>query len=133
MSSLLFPEMFQVAEIEVSYRNPIPYQDGIKVPSTSIAYDIFRCTWDKGKIELVEQCKVLLLNKNNHCLGIINLTMGINNFCPFDPRLVFGTTLKAIATAIVLAHNYPSSRLEPSADDIIITKNTLNRFLMQVI
>lgn len=125
MSSLLFPELFQVAEIEVSYNNPIPYQDRIKVSGTSTAYDIFSCTWDRGKIELVEQCKVLLLNKNNHCLGIVNLTMGIINFCPFDPRLIFGTALKANATAIVIAHNHPSGSLTPSSDDITMTENTV--------
>jgi DNA repair protein RadC len=122
MDNPVFSELFQVAEIEVSYRNPTPYQDRIKVKGTHIAYEIFNCTWDKDKIELVEQFKVLLLNQDNGCLGIVNLTMGIINFCPFDPRLIFGTALKANATAIVLAHNHPSGNLNPSTNDIASTK-----------
>lgn len=123
MDSQLFPELFQVSEIEVSYRNPMPYDNRVKVSSTSVAYDIFNCTWDRGKIELVEQIKVLLLNHDNGCLGIVNLTMSIINFCPFDPRLVFATVLKTNATAIVLAHNHPSGSLNPSNNDIAVTKS----------
>lgn len=122
MDKPLFPELFQVPEIQMSYHNPTPYHDRIKVKGTHIAYEILNCTWDMDKIELVEQFKVLLLNQDNGCLGIVDLTMGIINFCPFDPRLIFGAALKANATAMVLAHNHPSGNLTPSTNDIASTK-----------
>lgn len=121
----LFPELFQVSEIEISYRNHTPSEDRIKVPSTSVALDIFNCSWDRNKIELVEQCKILLLNHNGCCLGIFNLASGGSSNCPFDPRIVFATAIKANASAIILAHNHPSGSLIPSKNDILITKNII--------
>lgn len=122
MNRPLFPELFQVAEIEVSYHNHTPYQDRIKVPKPSVAYDIFSASWDPDKIELIEQCKILLLNQSSHCLGIVNLTSGTVNYCPLDARAVLAPALKANATAIVLAHNHPSCSLNPSQNDIEATK-----------
>jgi hypothetical protein len=63
MNRPLFPELFQVAEIAISYHNHTPYQDRIKVPKPSVAYDIFSASWDSDKIELIEQCKIYCLTK----------------------------------------------------------------------
>lgn len=123
MSIPLFPEMFQVAEIEINYRNPVPHQDRIKINMPSMAYQVFICTWDKSKIELVEQSKILLLNRANYCLGIANLSIGTLTSCPLDTRMIFSIALKANATAFVLAHNHPSGDYMPSEDDTKATKN----------
>lgn len=123
MSSQLFPEMFQVTEIEINYRNPVPHQDRVKINTPSMAYQVFNSTWDKSKIELVEQSKILLLNHANYCLGIVNLSVGTLTSCPLDSRMIFSVALKANATAFVLAHNHPSSDPTPSLDDTTATKN----------
>ncbi len=122
MNRPLFSELFQVSEIEISYYNPTPYQDRIKVSKPSVAYDIFSSSWDLDKIELIEQSKILLLNQSSHCLGIVSLTSGTINSCPLDARTVLIPALKANATAIVLAHNHPSGSLEPSQNDLEATK-----------
>lgn len=118
----LFPELFQVSEIEISYHNHTPFADRIKISNTSTALDIFNSTWDRNKIELVEECKILLMNITGHCLGIINLSTGSANRCPFDIRIVMAATIKANASAIILAHNHPGGSLTPSNDDISLTK-----------
>jgi len=125
MNSQLFPELFQVAEIEITYRNPTPFNERIIVNKSQNAYEILIATWDIDKIELVEQFKILLLNRLNHCLGIVNLSTGTSFGAPVDPRLVFATALKANATALVLAHNHPTGNLSPTDDDITTTKSLI--------
>ncbi|MBA4853452.1 JAB domain-containing protein [Emticicia sp. BO119] len=123
MNGQLFPEIFQVAEIEISYRNTTPFNERILVNKSQSAYEILNASWDKDKIELVEQFKILLLNRQNHCLGIVNLSTGSSFGTPVDPRLVFAAALKANATALVLAHNHPTGNVSPTNDDIVTTKS----------
>lgn len=114
--------LFAVNEVEISYRNKIPYAERIQVTRSSTAYDILLNAWDENKLELVEQFKILLLDQQNHCLAISSISSGSMNACLADPKLIFATALKARATAIILAHNHPSSNLQPSPADISMTR-----------
>jgi DNA repair protein RadC len=42
--------------------------------------------------------------------------------CVIDPKVIFRHALKHKATAIIFAHNHPSSNLEPSTEDIMISE-----------
>jgi len=50
------------------------------------------------------------------------ITVGLVDASLAHPREVFGVAIQARATAIVLAHNHPSSDPTPSAEDIRITR-----------
>ena len=39
-----------------------------------------------------------------------------------DPKLIFAAALKAGASGMILSHNHPSSNLQPSDADILLTK-----------
>lgn len=75
-----------------------------------------------NKIELIEEAKLLLLDRNLVCLGISNLSTGGISSCLIDPKIVYATALKARASSIVLAHNHPSGNLKPSTSDIHLTE-----------
>jgi DNA repair protein RadC len=77
--------------------------------------------WDMTKIDLLEQVKLLLLNRHFRCLGISHIATGGTASCVVDPRLIFITALKANATNIILAHNHPSGNLKPSEADKQLT------------
>jgi len=112
-----------VAEIEISYRPRVPLSKLPIVTSAEDAYKLFISSWDKGKIEFVVECKVMLLNTQKRVLGICTLTSGSNIATIVDPKLVFAVALKANATEIILAHNHPSGSLEPSKADHALTYN----------
>jgi len=50
------------------------------------------------------------------------ISIGILNSVTVHPREIFRTAIIRNANAIVVAHNHPSGNLEPSTEDIEITK-----------
>ncbi len=39
-----------------------------------------------------------------------------------DNRIIFGVVLKSVSTAIIIAHNHPSGKMQPSLQDKELTK-----------
>lgn len=112
---------FSVTEIELMYHNKLPASERFSVRSAETAYEIFLKSWDRNKIDLVEQFKVMLLDTRCCCLGISHISTGGIAHCLADPRLIFAAAIKGRATQIILAHNHPSGNLEFSEEDKRLT------------
>lgn len=112
----------QEAEIQLTYRSNVKPSQRPKVDSSRDAFEIFCQTWDLDKIELMEQFKVMLLNRANKVLGIFGLSTGGVSGTVADPKLIFAAAIKSNATSIILAHNHPSGNLKPSESDINLTR-----------
>lgn len=108
-----------VAEIHVSYT---PHKDRPVVTSAEQAYAIFKHYWNADTIELLEESKVLLLNRASEVLGIYPLAKGGINSVIVDARIIFSIALKGNACGFILAHNHPSGNLTPSDADIMLTQ-----------
>ncbi len=121
MASSYIRSLFSVTEVELVYRNKIQPEDRPKIYGSASAYDIILNAWDKNKIELVEQCMLLLLDRGDSCIGISNISTGGVSDCLVDPKIVFATALKARASGLILAHNHPSGNIRPSNADIQLT------------
>jgi DNA repair protein RadC len=117
-----YDSLFNVSEVEIIYRNHTPIQNRIYVSQSNMAYQILRQTWDDNKIELLEQFKILLIDRNNSCLGISEVATGGVTGCIVDPRVVFAIGLKSKASGLILAHNHPSGNLKPSEADLSLTQ-----------
>lgn len=113
---------FKVAEIELKYSVDYKITDRPKINSSEDAYTILMDQWDLGKISLLEEFKIILLNRGNRVLGITNISQGGVSGTVADPKLIFGTALKAAASYLILVHNHPSGNLRPSTEDIRLTK-----------
>lgn len=122
LSNLGISSLYQVTEVELIYRNKLKPCDRPKITSSSYAYELLMMAWDMNKIELLEQFKILLLDRSNACIGVSDISTGGLNGCIVDARIVFSTALKARASAIVLSHNHPSGNLTPSKQDIDLTR-----------
>jgi DNA repair protein RadC len=122
MAQTATKNLFQVNEVELTYRRKPQDLDTVFVKSTSDASEVFRTAWDPNRIDLLEEFKILLLDNQNACLGISHVSTGGINNCLVDPRIVFAIALKAAATQIILAHNHPSGNPNPSKEDIILTQ-----------
>jgi DNA repair protein RadC len=114
-------QLLKVAELELIYRSQIKASQRLKVLCSKDAADIFRTSWDETKIDLCEQAKMLLLNKANKVLGLLELSTGGVSGTIVDPRLIFCAALKANATGLILCHNHPSGNYQPSNADEIMT------------
>lgn len=73
--------------------------------------------WNQDAFELLEEFKILLLNRNNVVLAIYNLSKGGIAGTVVDSKLIFGIALRAAASSIILVHNHPSGNLKPSNSD----------------
>jgi DNA repair protein RadC len=62
------------------------------------------------------------LNGANEIQNIRVVTIGLADRSHVHPREVFADVLVDRASAVILAHNHPSGSLEPSAEDVAVTK-----------
>ena len=58
-------------------------------------------------------------------IKIVMLHKGTLNFCKIHPRDLFREAVHANAFAIIIAHNHTSQSVEPSLEDIRLTKKLL--------
>jgi DNA repair protein RadC len=112
----------KVAQVQLVYKTKIKPADRPLVDTPEKAYDILLETWDKNNLELQEQLKVLLLNRQLRLLGIYEAASGGSWHTNADPKLIFTAALKANATDIILAHNHPSGDFSPSKEDEVLTE-----------
>jgi DNA repair protein RadC len=114
--------LFQVAEVELTYKSNVKASLRPKITSSRDAYDVLKKCWNEGKIDFVEQFKVLLLNRANKVIGVYEVSSGTTVSTVADPKSVFIAAIKANACAIIIAHNHPSGNLAPSDSDRKLTK-----------
>ena len=112
--------MNTIQEISVSYKTG--NKDKLKITSSQDSYKLFFACWSKNTIELQEEFKVLLLNRNNQVLGIYPLSKGGVSGTVVDAKLLFSVALKCNASSVIIAHNHPSGNLKPSEADIKLTR-----------
>jgi len=113
--------LYQLSEINVTYRPKFKASERPQVSTSQEVYSILFNNWDLDKIELLEQFKILLLNRANKVIGIYEVSSGGMTGTVADPKLIFSTALKACASSIILSHNHPSGNLKPSESDIALT------------
>lgn len=113
---------FQVSEVELSYKSRVKPSERPAITSSKDAYDILRSQWHEGKLDLLEQFKVLLTNRANKVLGIFEVSSGGISGVAVDPKLIFIAALKAGASGILVSHNHPSGNLTPSQPDLDLTR-----------
>ncbi|WP_293313017.1 JAB domain-containing protein [Pedobacter sp. UBA5917] len=113
---------FKVAEIKISYHPAFKLAELPQVTSAKEAYEVLMDRWDDGRLELLEEFKVILLNRRARVLGVVNISQGGLSGTVADPKVIFAVALKACASGMVLAHNHPSAELSPSDADLALTK-----------
>ena len=71
--------------------------------------------------EVIEQFRVLFLDEGFHLLADELMGTGTVNHSPVYPREIMRRALQLGAARLVLAHNHPAGRAEPSGGDIEMT------------
>jgi DNA repair protein RadC len=112
----------KVAEVELAYRSKVKAGERPSVSTSADAAQLFRTFWEEGKLELLEQFKVLFLNRANKVLCVYNLSSGGITGTVADPRLIYTAALKVHAVSLILCHNHPSGALSPSRADEELTQ-----------
>ncbi|PMB06514.1 hypothetical protein CI594_01910 [Fischerella thermalis CCMEE 5196] len=72
-----------------------------------------------------ERFAVLLLDVKNRLLGTQVITIGTATETLAPPREIFREVIRQGATRLIVAHNHPSGNIEPSGEDIELTRQLL--------
>ncbi|MEA1911031.1 MAG: DNA repair protein RadC, partial [Spirochaetota bacterium] len=108
------------AALELSRRILCPDKKKITAPADALPYishysdrkqEHFLCLSLNGAHEVI-QARVV-------SMGLVNRTL-------VHPREIFSDPLKDRAAAVLIAHNHPSGNIEPSQEDIEITRRIKN-------
>jgi len=84
--------------------------------------DVFENYQSLFKYQVRERFIVFWLNSANKVVGYEVVSEGILNSSLTHPREVFRGAIVATAASVILAHNHPSDNIEPSQEDISITR-----------
>jgi DNA repair protein RadC len=114
--------LYEVAEIQLTYKSNVKPSLRPKISTSRDAFNILKENWDESKIEFVEQFKVMLTNRAQKVLGIVEISTGGVSGTVADPKVIFAAAIKANASGFILAHNHPSGNLTPSQADIDLTR-----------
>lgn len=115
------PNWCKVAEVELVYKTKVKASERPHITSSRASYSILKEIWDENKINMLEQFKVLLLNRANRVVGVYEASSGGITGTIADSKLILATAIKSLAVSIILSHNHPSGNLTPSAADQNLT------------
>ena len=101
------------------YSRP-PERQLIESPDAAAAALTHELMW-----QTQERFAVLLLDVKNRLLGAKTITIGTATETLAHPREIFREVLRQGATRLIVAHNHPSGSLEPSQEDIDLTRHLL--------
>ena len=90
-----------------------------KIASSKDAFEIIHAAIDDFKFE---EFWLLLLNNSNKVQKKMKISEGGISQTIADPKKIFKFALENTASAIIVAHNHPSGKLQPSDEDIKLTK-----------
>lgn len=125
-SAMNQPAWQRVAEVELLYKTKVKASERPQITTSKEAADLLQGLWDENKIEFVEQFKVLLLNRGNRVLGVVDISSGGITGTVADPRLVLLAAIKANAVGMIISHNHPSGSIKPSRADEELTQKIKN-------
>ncbi|HEY0669946.1 MAG TPA: JAB domain-containing protein [Sphingobacteriaceae bacterium] len=111
-----------VAEIQLSYKSKVKASDRPTINKSQDAFRVLQNHWNFDVIDFLEEFKVILLNRANRVLGIIDISVGGTAATIADPKVIFVAALKSAANGIIIVHNHPSGELKPSNADIELTR-----------
>jgi DNA repair protein RadC len=116
------PHQTNVSEVQLIYKNKIRTADRIKISCSRDAYKVFMDNWNPEILEFVEEFKILLMNRSNSVLGILEISKGGISGTVTGVGLVFQAAIKGNASGIICAHNHPSGNMHPSESDTRLTQ-----------
>lgn len=76
--------------------------------------------------QVEEVIHLLCLDTKNNIVGVFEVARGILNSSVISTREIFKRAILSNSASIIIAHNHPSGDVEPSEDDIKVTKEFKN-------
>ena len=107
--------------MELVYKSKVKASERPLIRGSKDIYDILKQIWDENKIDMLEEFKVIFLNRGNRITGVYNASSGGITGTVADSRLILAAAIKSLAVCIILAHNHPSGSVKPNRADEELT------------
>lgn len=111
-----------LGELKVSYKYHSSLNKRPAIRNVTDAVKVAQEIIDRERVGLQEQFGVIYLNRSNTVIGTLNTFSGTLTSTNIDFKIIIGTGLKLMSTALIVVHNHPSGSMKPSDEDIILTK-----------
>ena len=108
--------------IELSKRHNKLIKGGYNKKPITLARDVYSMFSDKVKNYKKEILFAVLLNTCREVISVKKISVGILNSTLVHPREVFKEAIKESADSIILVHNHPGGKSNPSQADVEATK-----------
>ena len=115
-------ELLAAIELGKRLNQKIDNLNQLKVYSSSSIYDYYK---DKVGDKLQEYFYCVYLDTKNHIIKDKLLFIGTINESLIHPREIFKEAYLLSASSIICIHNHPSGNVNPSNNDIIMTKQLI--------
>lgn len=96
------PDWCKVAEVELIYRSKIKTSERPKITSSKDCYNLLTHLWNFDKIDLLEEFKVLFLNRSGRVLCVFEVSSGAITETLVDIRLILAIAIKTLATTMII-------------------------------
>jgi DNA repair protein RadC len=107
------------AALNLGLRMNIPSEERPTINSPADAAALVQ--YEMGLLEQ-EHLRVLLLDRRNRVMDIVEIYHGSVNSSQVRIGEVFRPAIQRMASAIIACHNHPSSDCTPSPDDVAVTR-----------
>ncbi len=97
------------------------FRPGRRITGPSDAYEAMRHYADRDR----EHFLCLSLNGAHEAIALRVVSVGLANRSLVHPREVFAEPIVDRACAVIVGHNHPSGRLDPSPEDFEVTKRLM--------
>lgn len=115
-------ELLAAIELGKRLNKKIDNLNQIKIYSSNSIYEYYQ---DKLKDKLQEYFYCVYLDTKNHIIKDKLLFIGTINESLIHPREIFKEAYLLSASSIICVHNHPSGNVNPSNNDIIMTKQLI--------
>ena len=78
--------------------------------------------YDPNEVDVTESFYAIFLDSSNSVKGYIKVSSGGVANVIVDPRIIFCSALKCLASGVIVSHNHPSGVPKPSKDDMVLTQ-----------
>ena len=107
-----------VADRAKSSKEELPHVKGSKDIYELLTSSIY----DPDEADVTESFYAIFLDSSDGVKGYIKVSSGGVENVVADPKIIFCSALKCLATGIIVSHNHPSGVPKPSNDDRVLTQ-----------
>ena len=106
---------------------PLMTKESQRIKDSLETHDfLIKEVYDKDDINVIESFYAVFFDADNRVKGFIKVGEGGLNSVIVDPRVIFSSALKCLATAIIVTHNHPTGNTRPSEIDKKLTKQLVD-------